>query len=237
MKKILVLCTALALYATSAFAVGADLSAVACPSGAGAVADAGALDCANGAFLTLFVVFQPAESAPDLTGIDVVLDLQANAVSGSFWDFEGNNVAALSNGHTRPATICNAYTATWSLSGSGEGVLAFITGANTERIKALAYRPGPLAYTANQKLFGMTVGIDASTSAEFGGTAGPGCTNPVCFVLNDVFPRLVSGNPTQDLSGPSVFGNQVTVNGGTAAQCLIVPTKKHTWGALKSIYR
>ena len=241
MKRILVLCAAMALFATSAFAVGADLSAVACPSGAGASADGGTLDCANSGVLTMYIVFQPGESAPDLTGIDVVLDLQVNGdlnSDASFWDFELVNVAALAVSHTRPSTICNAYTNSWQPAGSGEGALASRSGVQVERIKALAYRPTPLAYVTNQKLFGMSVTIDGSQSAEGGGNAAAvGCSKPTCFVLNNVFPRLVSGTPTMDLSGPSSFGNTVTVNGATAAQCLVVPTKKHTWGQLKSLYR
>ena len=240
MKKVLLLCAAMALVASTAFAVGCDLSVVACPGGVGAAADAGALDCAGGQFLSMIAVFQPAEAAPDLTGIDVVMDLQVGGdlnSSANFWDFETLNAAALSNSHVRPSTGCTAYTNTWGLSGSGEGALAFKTGTSVERIKSLAYRPGPLAVTANQKMFGETIGVDASTSAEGGGGTGVGCTLPVCFVLNQISPGTVSGTPMTPLTSPSIFGNSVTVNGGTAAQCLAVPARKHTWGQLKSLYR
>jgi hypothetical protein len=241
MKKILILCAAMALFATSAFAVGADLSLTACPGIAGATADAGTLDCAGGQFLSMLATFMPGESAPDLTGIDAVIDLQVGGdlnSSATFWDFEVANVAALSNSHVRPANpACSTYTNTWSISGSGEGSLAGKTSASTERIKALAYRPGPLAYTLNQKLFGMAINVDASTSSEAGGGTGVGCPLPVAVVLNDIFPRLVSGNPTMDLGTPSIFGNCVTINGATAANCAVIPVKKHTWGQLKSLYR
>lgn len=240
MKKLLLLCAMMAAFATSAFAVGVDLSATACPGGAGASSDLGAIDCAGGQFVVLQAVFQPGESAPDLTGIDAVIDLQVNgdlASDANFWDFEVNNVGALSNSHTRPPTICNAYTNTWVLSGSGEGILAFKSGPSTERLKALAYRPGPLAYTLNQKLFGMAINVDASTSAEAGGGTGVGCDKAVAIVLNNIFPRLVSGNPTQDLSGSAGFGNCVTGNGGSGAMCAAIPARKHTWGQLKSLYR
>jgi len=240
MKKVLLLCAALALFATSAFAAGADLTANACPGGAGVASDAGTLDCANSATLQMYVTFQPGEAATDLTGIDAVLDYQVQgdlATTATFWDFESFNQAALANNHVRPSTICNNYTAAWSPSGSGEGLLAFKTGPSIERIKALAYRPPALSYTLNQKLFGFGMTVDASTSAEAGGGGGPGCALPVCFVLNNVFPRLISGNVTQDLFGSAGAvggGNTVTVNGG-AALCGAVPAKKHTWGQLKSL--
>src|SRR5258705_836117 len=89
-KRILLSCAAMTWFATSAFAVGCDLSAVACPGGAGASSDAGSLDCAGGHSSVLQVTFMPAESAPDLAGIDIVLDMSVGGDIGSeatFWGF------------------------------------------------------------------------------------------------------------------------------------------------------
>lgn len=243
MKKILVLCAAMMLCASSAFAVGADLSTGACPGVAGASADGGPIDCANFGFNTLLGVFQPAEASPDLAGIDIVIDIQVGGDVGSdasFWDFGGTEQAAIGSSHARPTgspAPCAAYTATWQPSGSGAGSLGVARSPNVVRIVALAYRPTGLAVTLDQKLFGFQLSIDATNASENGSGVANGCSKPACFVLNSIQPRMVSGVDGANLTSGSIFGNQVTFNGGTAAQCLAVPTRKQTWGQLKSLYR
>src|SRR5437867_4475256 len=178
MKKVLILCAAMLVVASQAFAVGCDLSANACPGNAGAVADAGALDCAGGGVLVLDTTFMPNEALPDLAGIDVVYDYSIAGdvyTNANFWDFAAFNAAAIGSSHIRPATGCTGYTATWSLSGSGSGALGVNFTSTHQRLVALAFRPSGLAITANQKLWGMQITVDGSTSTEFGGLAS-GCT-------------------------------------------------------------
>lgn len=239
MKKILLLVAAMALCASSAFAVGVDLSVNACPGGAGVANDAGALDCAGGALLSLNGVFQPNEALPDMNGIDIVFDIgiagdiHSNA---TFWDFANANSAALNGSQTRSTGAgCNTYNAAWSPSGSGAGTLGVDMGQpNRMRVVALCYRPSGLAVTANQKIWGIALTIDASTSAEFNGGSGPsGCSMGANVTLNQIIPRTVSGNDGSALTSQSLFGQSVNVNGGTTP----VPTAKHTWGQLKSMYR
>ena len=232
------------LLGSSAFAVGADLSFGACPGSPGATADAGNLDCADGQFLALLVVFQPQEALSDLIEIDVLFDL---AVAGdlsstaTFWDFENFDNApnryGLSASHNRPASGCSLYRNTWQ-SGGAEGHDATVTGQSSERLVAAAYRSSPLAVAADEKLFGLQLTIDASYSAEHLGTSGPtGCTLPVCIVLNQLTPRTQSGSDGTPLTGPSVFSNTATVNGAASGPCAAVPARRHTWGQLKSLYR
>jgi hypothetical protein len=244
MKKILVLCAALMLIASSAFAFGADLSVAACPGGAGASGDAGALDCAGGGVLTLLGTFMPEHAMPDLAGIDIVTDLQiAGDVTGDagFWDFGGANAGAVGSLHTRPSSPgCTAYTNTWQPSGSGAGSLGVTNTLNNTRVRvvALCYRPTALSTAANQKMWGIQLSIDASTSVDAGGApTATGCDKAACIVLNSIQPRTVSGADDTNLTTGSVFGNQVTINSGTTGQCQAVPTKKRTWGQLKSLYR
>ena len=238
MKRTLMLIGALTLFAPSAFAVGADLSVFACPDGPGASFDAGALDCAGGEALTLIATFMPQEALPDLAGIDLVFDLGINGDVNSdatFWDFANANSAALGTLQTRLAIGCNAYTDTWaSPEGSGSGALGVYQSPARARIVALAYRPSPLAVLANEKLFGLRLTIDASTSLEAGGTT-TGCSKSVCIVLDELFPRTFSGNDGTALTSGSVFGNQVIINAGPF--CFVIPTRKRTWGQLKSLYR
>jgi len=247
MKKIVLTCAALALVASTAFASGVDLTVIACPGNAGASNDAGSLDCAGGQVVTMLATFLPNEALSDLVGIDVVYmvnvagDISSDA---NFWDFASNANAAGAL-HTKPSTGCSTsgsnYTATWSPSGSGAGSLGVYpvnTGpnypSNVSRIVALAYRPTTLSVTANQKLFGMQLSIDASNSAEGGNNpTALGCTKAATVTLSEVIPRALSGNDGSSLNTTALQGQAVTFNGGTAP----VATHKKTWGQLKSLYR
>ena len=236
---ILIVCVALAADARPALPVGVDLSAVACPGDPGASHDAGTIDCATGAYATLYLTFMPGESAPDLTGIDVNLDLRVRGdleSEAAFWEFEATNPDGMSVSHARPSSGCDDYTDTWGAGGSGAGWRAFRTNWNQERIRALAYRTTPLAYTFNQKLFGMAVAVDAARSADVAGGRG-GCNRAAALLVNSMFPRLVSGNPTQVLAGDSVFGDCVTFNDASGTMCSVAPVRERTWGELRSLYR
>jgi len=244
MKKILLLTAALALFATSAFAVGADLTANACPGNAGASSSVPSLDCAGGAVLVLNVTFQPAEAISDLAAVDCIVDLTPTGgdpnTTANFWDFGVTNSAALGGGQARPSTGCTGYTNTFSPAGSG-----FAAAAATQypsnypprtRISCLSYRPSNLSVAANAKLFGLQITVDASTSAEaLGDPNGPaGCTLPVGIALEQAIPGSAAGNPTTTLiDGNTPGGNIVLVNGANAP----TPTARHSWGQLKSLYR
>lgn len=252
MKKILVLCAAMALVASTAFAVGIDLTSVACGNNPGFTNDAGAIDCANGGGVTLLAVFQPAEAYNDaangyvLTGIDGILDMQVAGVlspsgSAAFWDWDqvdGCNTAAFSANRKAPTTGCTGYTNTFNVANAGEGAAAGRRSPNTQRVAFGCFRPAgtPLSTTANQKLFGAQFFIDGSSSLESGlGTCG-GCPLSAGIVWNACTPGVLNGAPTTVLTGPSLAGNCTGVNTGVQL-CAAVPTKKHTWGQLKSLYR
>lgn len=239
MKKILVLCAAMTLVASMAFAQGADLTVVGCPGNAGSSGDAGTLDCAGGATLVLLGTFVTAAPISDLAGIDIIFDFQVTGDLGSdanFWDFANVNAGAIGAAFSRPATLCTGYTNTWP-SGSIAGAQGVSTAQpNHGRVVALCARSAGFAVAGGAKLFGIQLTVDASTSAE-GGGSGVGCALPVGMVLNSIQPRTVSGIDPGPLSGGALAGQCVTVNGGTGTMCGAVPAKKHTWGQLKSLYR
>lgn len=245
MKKVLLLCAAMALFATSAFAVGADLSVGGCPgntSSSPAASDAGTLDCAGGQLLTLLATFMPAEAYTDLAGQGAIVDFSvggtATTGAGNFWDLQTTNAAAINGTQARPASptgVCTNYTNTWNVSGAGFATAQSDKSPSVCRVGVVTFRPTGLSTTANQKLFGFQLTIDCSTSAEAGGAGGPGCTQPATIVLQELTPQTLSGSPTTPLNTPSVFSNCVTANGGT--NCGAVPAARHTWGQLKSLYR
>ena len=67
-----------------------------------------------------------------------------------------------------------------------------------------------------------------------------GCAIPACLVFNSVLIRRLPGSSveTLTLSNPEVPGlERVRWQGGSGADCQAVPTRRSTWGAVKSLYR
>lgn len=238
MKKILLLCTAMALFVTSAFAAGVDLTVVACPGGTGETQSA-TLDCTGASGpVTLLVSFEPNEAITDLVAADMLMDLGITGgdlgSSANFWDFAVANTGGLSVSRLRPSVGCSAFTNAWSVAGSGEGSGALIKSPTAERVAMSVFRPSNLSVAAGQKIFGIQATIDPTTAVEAGGS-GVGCSMPVNLVLNQLNPGSAGGAPTTPLTSGALVGNCVSVNGGN--NCAAVPTSRHTWGQLKSLYR
>jgi len=246
MKKILLMTAALALLASAAFAQGIDLSAVACPGNAGVTSDAGVIDCAGGGALVLLGVFQPAEAISDLGALDGAFRLQANgdlSTAAGFWNSDtgdlGCNPLGLGSSFARPTSGCTGYTNTFT-SGSASLYQGSRRGPKLIQLGGTCARPSPLVVAANQKMFGVQIIFDLSTSAEAGGSACQGCTLPVAITWNSGTPQSIAGTPTTALIGPAVFGQTTTANDGANPIYNLIPgtpTKKHTWGQLKSLYR
>ena len=238
MKKTLIICAALCLFATSAFASGINLTVTACPGVAGSRGDAGTLDCAAGQIVTMLATFQPVEALTDLVGLDAILDITINGdVSGpaNFWDFAVANTGALGTDHKRPTTGCTPYNNVWNVGSAGSAAAGAVRGPGQVRLAASVQRPSFFVNTANQKLFGFQMSVDASTSAEGGGSAN-GCATAAGIVLEQIIPASSAGTPTTTLTSPDALsgqGQSVLFNGAT------LPTKasRHSWGQLKSLYR
>ena len=242
MKKVMVLLAVMALYATAASAVGCDFNFNACPGGVGSATDA-TIDCAGGDAVLGYITFQPAEAIPDLVGFDSIIDITvAGDVSGAanFWDFSSVNAGALSVSLPRPAAICNAYASVWGVAGSTEShsALVFSSIPNHVRIAVGANRPTDFACTLNQKIFGCSLTIDASTSVEAGGSTN-GCELPAWLALTQLIPQSRTNGPASPLVDPSANVNTCSHINGDVTQCreLFDPTLRHTWGRLKSLYR
>ena len=239
MKRALHLIAILSLLASSAFAVGIDLSVVACPGDPGASATTGTLDCAGGHSVALLATFMPAEPYTDLVAVDMLFDLALDvdvATNATFWDFEHANTEGLGTNHRMPASGCSTYTDTWNKPGSGSAWLAIVRSPSTVRIGAISYRPSALYVLRNQRLFGVQLIVNTNTAIEAHGPAA-GCTSSVCLLFQQAVPGTLSGDVVAPLTTPSVFGNQVTINGGSTTMCFAVPAVRHTWGQLKSLYR
>jgi hypothetical protein len=250
MKKVLILCAAMTLAASSAFALGGiDISFNACPGNSGAIGDVIPIDCASGAGLTLLGTWGPAENITDLVALDGIMDLYVatGLDAATFWDSDptGCNAGTVITNQARPAAGCatpTAYTASWSPAGSGTAVANFYPDGvrnHTIRLSFTCYRPSLLSVVAGQKLFGLQVFFDGTNAAEAGGSCA-GCGDAVSFAWNEATPGSASGvNAPAHLTSPTGnfpgFSNCTGIS--AAPNCAAVPTKKRTWGQLKSLYR
>jgi hypothetical protein len=256
MKQILVLCASMALVATSAFGVGIDLTVGACGNNPGASSGAN-IDCAAGGTVTLLGVFQPYEAYDDiangyvLIGIDGILDMQVAGElsatgSAAFWDWDQNDgcspvtyppnppdTAVFSMNRKAPTTGCTSYFNTFDIAGSLEAAVAVRRSTNAQRIRFACARPAssPLPTLANQKLFAAQFLIDGSLSHESGGGTCGGCPVFATVIWSSCIPGVLNGAPTTGLVDVSLFSNIVEINR------YATPTKKPTWGQLKSLYR
>jgi len=245
MKKALILVGLLAVCAAPTFAAtpGVDLSFNACPGNAGSV-QAGVIDCAGGGILTALMTFAPAEAITDLVAVDTIVDIfvQVGDIhsDANFWDFETTNQAGVGMNHVRAASGCSTpvvYANTWNKTGAGVSLGALVRSPGNVRLAAGTYRPDFFAASAGQNLFGYQLSFDGSTSTEAGGSQA-GCGNPAEIVVQHAIPQSSAGAPTTTLTTPS---NNPTpcgsINGGLTANCAAVPTTRHTWSQLKSLYR
>jgi hypothetical protein len=245
MKKLIVLAGLMALCAASAFAApaGVDLSFTACPLDAGS-SQAGVIDCAGGGVLTGLMTFAPAEAVTDLVAVDTIVDffVQAGDVNSTsnFWDFQSFNQAGIGMNHLRPGSGCStptAYANTWNKTGAGVSLGALVKSPQNVRVAAGSYRPDNFAAAAGQNLFGYQLMLDGSTAVEAGGTAN-GCSAPAIVIVQHAIPQSAVGAPTTTLSSPSNNPTPCTsINGGVPTACAAVPTQRHTWSQLKSMYR
>ena len=67
-----------------------------------------------------------------------------------------------------------------------------------------------------------------------------GCDAPACIVFNSLLVRRLHTPEDQEIviSGPEINGSdRIFWQGGTGADCLSVPIRRSTWGAVKALYR
>jgi hypothetical protein len=246
MKKILFTGAAMLLVASAAFAGGIDLSVGACPGNAGSVGgETGAVDCTadpgNELAVVVLATWAANEALTDLVGLDGLLEMQVqpDLDAGGFWNVDpaGCGAAGMNSSQVRPAGCTTpAYNNLWSPAGSGTAIAAIRRGPAVQRMAFTVFRPTLATVAANARLFGAQIMFNAG-----GDLAGacPGCSNTVAMVFNSGKPGT-AGSPATELNNSTGlsagFSNCVGFNGG-AANCLAVPTKKRTWGQLKSLYR
>ena len=111
-------------------------------------------------------------------------------------------------------------------------------GPNTAHLEAVSAVPSAVAVDLGG---GQEYGLarwTISNSKTVGTDACSGCATPVCILLNTAYFTTV-GNLNDTWVGTANFqgSNRVTWQGAGTTLCIPTPTKKSTWGAVKSLYR
>jgi len=240
MKKYLLICAALAVCSTSAYA-GIDLSWDGCPPNAAAVGDK-ILDCTGSGFYQVWANYQPSVPISNFIGIQGQADLQSALPAMSpFWAFEagGCNEAAFgpSNARGGTAPTCNIPTQWGTSGGSATPVYQYTRQGAPDRALfqfAIARTTAVASMAAGSNQYAFTLNIDASDGAG-GPPTCAGCGDGVAIVLNEVDIASTT-NPIQVETAPGLRSNCATANGATGV-CAATPTRNKSWGSVKSLYR
>jgi len=188
---------------------------------------------------SMYFTFTPTISKPDFAAIDFYMDLGADApLTPDFWAFTtvlGNFCnPGLELRKSRPVPQCASVADPWdaathAIIGYGG---QFGGNPNRGRIIGSIYREvdNTIALAAGTEYFGYELRILADAAVESGGACS-GCTTPMVIVAAGVTVGSLSG--TYQLY--EVDNTCITTSGGI--DCYAVPTRNHTWGQLKALYR
>lgn len=197
----------------------------------------------------------PPAGVPQVTGIEIVIDLATAGALPPWWDvFNAGScrVQGLSLNDIPPASLvaCTDY---WQ--GAGTAAIAAyqegLHGGNSARIKAVVAIPSGTQtdQTGDTEYFGFNLGVSHQKTVATGACAG--CTTAACLTLNSILVGTTLTATNVFLSG----GAAVPGNGGMGSDSITwqtgagvsstlgtgcpaaTPTHNRTWGQIKSLYR
>ena len=252
MKRALLTAALLAAYATSAGANGLQLAWTSCAGTVGATKTI-AFDCDPNAG-TVYELFGTFSSTTAMTGVvamDGITDLRFEGQTDvpPFWQFQlfGCNETGLNMIDARPASCSPTYTNTICGNGGGacDGVITAFglnyKGPGTGRLLFTLARasvsPTDLAAEPTKHF-----AFDLQFFMDHAGDCA-GCNSPVSMVWNMAVLYNTLADAGQEgtagiLSSTDAASDPcVNMNGGTLAGCNATPTKRNTWGQLKTLYR
>jgi hypothetical protein len=224
--------------AGSAHADAIDLAWSDCRAAAGAQT-AFIAECANTASEQFVAAFRLSAPVDSVVAVEVVIDLLAPGVPALpvWWQYgpggcrEGDLVASANFTGFAGCADWLGGTATFDgppvyASGAPRGA------ANTARIVATFAVPSTQART----LAAGTAYYAARFTIRNDGATCPGCTAPVCLLLESVRLVRIAGD-AHVLEVPSATdANQITWQ-STTASCATVPVRRASWGRLRQLYR
>jgi len=262
MKKLILLCGALlALDVTvAAAAQGLNLRWQACIGDGGAFNRAFACDSNTAPSHVLVGGFELGLDMANVSGDEIVIDLStADFYIQPWWQFRNAGSCRLAslalNTTISPAAVaCADWGNGLSVGGVGAYILGgansfpylWLGGANTARIVAATAVPYDALSQlfAGQEYFSFNVVIDNAKTVGTGACLG--CQSPACITFNSLHLTTPVAANDRKLTGPANLtdGNFVTWQGGGGVWSergdgcpAATPTRKQTWGAVKSLYR
>jgi hypothetical protein len=218
-----------------------------CPGGVTASSDlAYACDANTDNFNLICSAVVSAPLAQSI-GAELVLDIQSSQPGmPDWWRFDG-----LGTGGCRAGTINGDFdysssptcTDVWAFNAFG-GIQREQVGppdhaaGNQERIVGVGAVTSTDAVTiAPGTMYGL-MRIVISSSNTVGVTPCAGCDQRMCIVFNSALIRRISGAGGDVLLSTAASGNSNWATWqGSGADCTLVPTRRRTWGAIKSLYR
>ena len=244
---VLVTASRLALAATPS--AGLSLTWNDCPGGATASHGVTYACASNSDTLQLVCSLVVQQSIGNVIGAELVLDIQHSdpTTMPDWWRFDGSGImlGCRSGGFdtvydfsTNPgctdAWLGNAFGGNQGIS-IGPPDHPF---ANQARLKEVAAVTSTQAVTLSA---GTTYGllkVAINSNRTVSGPACTGCDGSACLVFNSVLIRVLpSAGSDVTISAPAAPESNWATWQGTAANCTLVPTRRSTWGAIKSLYR
>ena len=218
-----------------------------CPGGATSSADL-TFDCSSNT-AQFPLVGSLLLSAPEmnLIGAELVIDVQHTAATmPDWWRLDGSG-----SGGCRAGALSTSFdftgtpgcTDAWLANGFG-GIQSFSIGPpdhpalNQARIKVVAAVTSDNAVTMNANVqYGVVITLLSSDHSTGAGICA-GCPGRACLVLNSILLRRVPGMGADlFLSTPASAQSNWATWQGSGADCALVPVRRMTWGAIKSLYR
>ena len=245
-KSILFLGMLLLVTAGTASAAGLQIHWGAC--GASGTQDQAFACDADDQFFQAVAQFQMSAALAGVTGVEFTVDLASASPSlPPWWQFNAgecrDSQLAVTKG-TPSAVACPD----WAGNNASGGLAAYtegLFGPNTAHIlggfAVAAAKARALTATPNYFVFNI---IMSSANTVVGPPICGGCNVPVCIVFNGL--KVVPGtNAATVISNASAPGsNFVTWQGGAGVGSLLgqgcpaaTPTRRSSWGAVKSLYR
>jgi hypothetical protein len=191
--------------------------------------------------LQLHAAFTLAQPVDQVIGLEVVIDIQHESPTlPDWWRFDGSGCRFGALRSDVQFGVVAGCADPWT----GAGVASFPSytvtqprgGANQARIKAgVGVLPSdPRTLAADTPYHAVRLVIVANQTG-----ACAGCASRACLVLNSIWIKRTPGAPGGDVfvqtPGPSQ-ANWAEWQ-GSGADCSLVPVRRQTWGAVKSLYR
>ncbi len=239
---------AMLLAASSAVAGGVNLAWTRCfGEGSGTANRAFACNTNTGTH-TLVNSFILNADLVEVSGIELVMDFLSQASPlPEWWNMrEATSCRPISLNATASANLADVVCVDWAQGQAVGGIGSYNTelgsidgGLATQHRRLKAVFSVPVAarqnLVANTEYFSCNVNINSFKTV--GSPACAGCSEPVCVVLNSINVATATAANNIFLGNASAAGSNIVTWQGVGPNCLLVPTRNTTWGAVKSLYR